>query len=92
MDDEGEATTLSVEEALQRAQEQALDLIEVSPKAKPPVVKISDYGRYMYQQQKKEQRQRAHNKKTEVKMLRLGFRTDKHDVDRLVERARGFLA
>ena len=45
----------------------------------------------MYQVKKKEQKQKAHNKQTEVKMLRFGFRTDKHDLDRIVDRARGFL-
>ncbi len=68
-----------------------MDLIEVSPKAKPPVVKIDDLGRYLYQQQKKEQKQKSHNKQTEVKMLRFGFRTEKHDLDRLLDRAREFL-
>lgn len=46
----------------------------------------------MYQQKKKEQKQKAHNKQTEVKMLRFGFRTEQHDLDRLLERAREFLA
>lgn len=89
--DDGEAETLSIEDAIARAYEQEMDLIEVSPKAKPPVVKIDDLGRYLYQQQKKEQKQRSHNKQTEVKMLRFGFRTEKHDLDRLLDRAREFL-
>lgn len=68
-----------------------MDLIEVSPKAQPPVVKIADFGRYMYQQKKKEQKQKSHNKQTEVKMLRFGFRTEKHDLERLMEQATKFL-
>ena len=86
------AEILSIEDALARAREQELDLIEVSPKATPPVVKIDDFGRYKYRMQKKEKQQRAHSKQTEVKMLRLSFRTERHDLDRLLERAREFLA
>jgi len=66
--------------------------VEVSPKAKPPVVKIEDFGRFLYQINKKEKKQRAHNKQTEVKMLRFSFRTEQHDLDRIQERAREFLA
>lgn len=86
-----ESIRLTVEEALERAKQQELDLIEISPKANPPVVKISDFGRFMYQLKKKEQKQKAHNKQTEVKMLRFSFRTEKHDLDRIVERAKEFL-
>jgi translation initiation factor IF-3 len=82
---------LPLAEALKRAQEEELDLIEVSPNAKPPVVKILDRGSYLYQLQKKEKRQKAHSKQTEVKMVRFGFRTDKHDLDRLANQARRFL-
>lgn len=86
-----ESITMTIEEALTRAKEQESDLIEISPKANPPVVKITDFGRYMYQQKKKEQKQKAHNKQTEVKMLRFSFRTEKHDLDRILDRAREFL-
>ena len=82
---------VSLEEALKRAREQELDLIEVSPSAKPPVCKILDRGSYLYQQKKKERKQKAHSKQTEVKMVRFGFRTDQHDLDRLANQARGFL-
>ena len=82
---------MTVEQAIARAKEQELDLIEISPKAQPPVVKITDFGRFMYQQKKKEQKQKAHNKQTEVKMLRFSFRTEKHDLDRILDRAREFL-
>ena len=53
-----------------------LDLIEIAATAVPPVVKIGNYGSYLYQIKKKEKRQRAHSKQTEVKMIRFGFRTD----------------
>jgi translation initiation factor IF-3 len=79
-------------EVLQEARAQELDVIEVSPKAEPPVVKIGDFGQFLYQLRKKERKQRVHSKQTEVKMLRFGFRTDRHDLERLMERAREFLA
>lgn len=90
--DDGAAEKVSVAEALSRARERELDLIEVSPKAVPPVVKIGNFGAFLYQLQKKEKKQRAHGKQAEVKMLRFGFRTEKHDIDRLADRAREFLA
>ncbi len=87
---EENAEELNLEDALARAKEEELDLIEVSPKAKPPVVKIADFGRYLYGLKKKEQKQKSHNKQTEVKMLRFSFRTDTHDMERLMDRAREF--
>lgn len=90
--DDGTAVTLSPAEALLKAKALELDLIEVSPKATPPVVKIGNFGAFLYQLQKKEKKQRAHGKQAEVKMLRFGFRTEKHDIDRLADRAREFLA
>jgi translation initiation factor IF-3 len=90
--DDGATRTLSTAEALEEARAQGLDLIEVSPKAVPPVVKIGEFGHYLYQLQKKEKKQRSHSKQVEVKMLRFGFRTDKHDIERLANRAREFLA
>lgn len=79
-------------EALRLAQEQGFDLIEVSPKAVPPVVKIGDYGSYTYKLKKKEKQQKAHSKQTEVKSIRFGFRTDTGDLDRQAARSREFLA
>ncbi len=81
---------MSSADALARARAQELDLIEISPKASPPVVKMGDVGHYLYQVQKKEKKQRSHSKQSEVKMLRFGFRTDKHDLERLLLRAREF--
>lgn len=86
------AEKLPTAEAVARAREQELDLIEIAAKAVPPVVKIGDIGQFMYQQQKKERKQKSGSKQTEVKMLRFGFRTDQHDLDRLIERSKEFLA
>jgi translation initiation factor IF-3 len=90
--EEGVTEVLATVDALARAKALEQDLIEVSPKAVPPVVKIGDFGHYLYQLQKKEKKQRSHSKQTGVKMLRFGFRTDKHDIDRLAERAKEFLS
>lgn len=90
--EDGKAETLPIEKAIDRARARELDLIEVSPKANPPVVKIGEFGHYLYQLQKKERKQRVHSKQVEVKTLRFGFRTDKHDLDRVAERAREFFS
>lgn len=89
--DDGGAERLATADALKRAQEQGLDLIEVSPKAVPPVVKIGDFGSYLYRLKKKGKQQKAHSKQTEVKTVRFGFRTDTGDLDRIAERSREFL-
>lgn len=90
MTDEG-SRKVSLAEAIAQAREAELDLIEIAGKVNPPVVKIGDIGQYLYQQQKKERKQKSGSKQTEVKMLRFGFRTDQHDLDRLVDRAKEFL-
>ncbi len=66
--------------AIALAQEQEADLVEVSPLAKPPVCKITDYGKLQYRQAKQEQQAKAKQKKVEIKGIRIGFRTDKHDL------------
>lgn len=90
--DEGTTERLPTAIALARAKELGYDLIEVSPKAQPPVVKIGDYGSYLYKLKKKEKQQKAHSKQTEVKIIRFGFRTDVGDLDRQAARTREFLA
>ena len=79
------------EEALKRAEEKELDLVEVSPLAHPPVCKIMDYGNYLYSLKKKEKKQKKKVKKTETKTIRLSIRTDKHDLEIKAEQARKFL-
>lgn len=68
-----------LEEALRQARLVDLDLVEVSPATTPPVCKILDYGKYQYEQAKREKESRKHQKKVDVKGVRLGFRTDDHD-------------
>jgi translation initiation factor IF-3 len=81
------------EEALSRAQEAGLDLVEVSPNSEPPVCRIMDYGKWLYQQKR---RVREAHKKTQhhiatLKEIRLRPETDKHDLEIKVGHARAFL-
>jgi len=77
--------------ALQLAKDLELDLVEVAPKAQPPVCKIMDYGKYLYQQEKVERKQKKSQKKTEVKGVRIGFKTGAHDLEVRAKQARKFL-
>ncbi len=63
------------------AKENELDLVEVSPKAQPPVCRIMDYGKHLYQQSKQIQANKAKQKKVDTKGVRLGLRTDDHDIN-----------
>lgn len=67
-------------EALRIARERQLDLVEVAPNAVPPVCKLLDYGRFKYEQTKKEREQRKHQKIVELKEVRLTPKTDEHDI------------
>ena len=84
---------IETHEALNMAREQGLDLVEISPDVRPPVCKIMDYGKYKYDQSKKQQKNRASSKTTEMKEIRLGrsIKIDKHDVQIRVDQARRFL-
>ncbi len=68
-----------------------MDLVEIVPNTRPPVVKIMDFGKYQYQKAKEEQQQKAKQKKTEVKGIRLGLRTDDHDLEVRRKQAEKFL-
>ena len=83
---------MDVREAIQRAQQAGMDLVEVAPKSQPPVCRIMDYGKWMYLQRKKEQKAKAHRHETELKGIRI--RTPKigeHDLAIKIARAREFL-
>ncbi|MFH1172965.1 MAG: translation initiation factor IF-3 [bacterium] len=82
---------MSTAEALSKALEAGLDLVEVSPKADPPVARIMDYGRHRYQTEKIIQRQKAKQKKVETKGLRLSLRISQHDKDVRLSQAKKFL-
>lgn len=79
---------IPTEEALTKAREEGLDLVEVAPKERPPVCRIMDYGKYKYDKKKKSH-QHAHHTKT--KEIRLRPKTGEHDIDFKVKRAIGFL-
>lgn len=80
--DEGEQLGLMpIEKALALAEERETDLVEVSPKANPPVCKVMDYGKYLYKLKKQEQQQKKNTKKTEVKGVRIGLSTGEHDLE-----------
>jgi len=73
--------TVTIADALQAAQEAGLDLVEISPNAAPPIVKILDYGKYKYQEQKKAAEARKKQKVVEVKELKYRPMIDDHDYD-----------
>ncbi|EKE16500.1 MAG: hypothetical protein ACD_11C00005G0008 [uncultured bacterium] len=81
IDDEGNKLgEMNTIDALSLAREKELDLVEVSPKAQPPVCKIMDYGKQQYKQSKQQRLAKAKQKTVETKGVRLGFRTDDHDL------------
>ncbi|OGF62643.1 translation initiation factor IF-3 [Candidatus Giovannonibacteria bacterium RIFCSPHIGHO2_01_FULL_45_33] len=83
---------LSIEEALTRARESGLDLIEISPTAKPPVAKIMDKGKYFYEQEKKRKQALKKQKDVEIKSVRIGIGTSLHDLELKAKQADEFLA
>ncbi len=82
---------MSRHDALQEAYDQDLDLLCVAPNAQPPVCKIVDYGRYRFEQQKKEREAKKNQQTSEVKSLRVSPVIDQHDFDTKVKRAREWL-
>lgn len=82
---------MSRQEALQRAKDEELDLVEIAATAKPPVVKIIDFKKFLYQESKKKQEEKKRAKPSETKEVRLGPFMGTHDLDVMVSRAKGFL-
>jgi translation initiation factor IF-3 len=78
-------------EALARAREQGLDLVEVAPNSDPPVCRMMDYGKFLYEKSKRERKARRAQKTVEVKEIRLRPKTGEHDVDFKVRDAERFL-
>ena len=81
----------AIEDALKLAQSEGLDLVEISPNAKPPVCRIIDYSKFKYNQKKKEKELKAKQVKTVVKEIRFGPNTDDHDLDFKTKHAINFL-
>lgn len=82
---------LSRNEALSLAQEQELDLVEISPNAEPPVCKIVDWGKYNYQKTKQAQKNRQHTKVLDMKQMRFGLKIGDHDLGVKMKKVSGFL-
>ncbi|MBQ0053078.1 MAG: translation initiation factor IF-3 [Bacteroidales bacterium] len=81
----------STQEALRMAVEQELDLVEISPNADPPVCKILDYQKYLYQQKKKAKEMKSNASKVVIKEIRFGPQTDEHDFQFKLNHAKSFL-
>jgi len=82
---------VETDRAREMAREAGLDLVEVAPNVRPPVCRIMDYGKWKYQQRKKEQKAKSHAKQSELKEVRLRPGTDEHDMKIKMDRARDFL-
>ncbi len=92
MDAEGKQVgILSRFEALQKAKELGVDLVEIAPMASPPVVKIIDFKKFLYQESKKKNEEKKRSKVSETKEVRLGPFMNEHDLGTMVRRANGFL-
>ena len=93
INDDGEQLgVLATSEALAMAEDRNLDLVEISPKARPPVCKIMDYGKYMYQLNKRAKEAKKRQHVTVVKEVKMRPKIEPHDYDFKVRHAREFLA
>ena len=90
-DNVGQPQVLPIRDALKLADELELDLIEISPKAEPPVCRIDDYQKFLYQQKKKAKELTANQTKVVVKEIRFGPQTDDHDYNFKLKHAQNFL-
>lgn len=86
-----EVDVYPVEQAIKMAREQNLDLVEISPKADPPVCKIIDYSKFKYEQKKKQKEIKAKAQKTVIKEIRFGPNTEEHDFNFKLKHAISFL-
>ncbi|MCH4896252.1 translation initiation factor IF-3 [Marinilabiliaceae bacterium JC040] len=89
--DNVEQGVISIQEALKLAREQELDLVEISPKADPPVCRIVDYSKFLYRLKKKQKELKAKSVKVVVKEIRFGPNTDEHDYNFKLKHAVKFL-
>ena len=90
-DNVGQPQVLPIRDALKLADELELDLIEISPKAEPPVCRIDDYQKFLYQQKKKAKELKANQTKVVIKEIRFGPQTDDHDYNFKLKHAQNFL-
>lgn len=87
-----EPAILPLKEALRLAEDSGLDLVEISPSANPPVCKIIDYQKFLYEQKRKQKEIKAKSAKIVVKEIRLGPQTDDHDFNFKLNHAKRFLS
>ena len=85
------AQVMSIREAIALADQMEMDLIEISPKADPPVCRIADYQKFLYQQKKKAKEIKAKQAKVVIKEIRFGPQTDDHDYNFKLRHAQNFL-
>ena len=88
---DGDSTVVSTREALDMARNQGVDLVEISPNANPPVCRLIDYSKFLYQQKKRQKEVKAKQVKVEVKEIRFGPQTDEHDYQFKLKHAMEFL-
>ena len=86
------STFVPTRDALNMAREQGVDLVEISPYANPPVCRLIDYSKFLYQQKKRQKEMKAKQVKVEVKEIRFGPQTDEHDYQFKLKHAREFLS
>lgn len=90
-DENVESKVYPIFQALKMAEEKELDLVEISPNAVPPVCRIIDYSKFLYQLKKRQKEQKAKQVKVNVKEIRFGPQTDDHDYNFKLKHAKGFL-
>jgi len=88
---DGGSTVFSTRQALDMARSQGVDLVEISPNAEPPVCRLIDYSKFLYQQKKHAKEMKAKQVKVEVKEIRFGPQTDEHDYQFKLKHAKEFL-
>jgi len=92
LDDTGKQIgVLPIAEARALSEEKVLDLVELAPQARPPVVKLIDYNKFLYQLKKKKQEEKKHAKPSETKQVQFGPFIDDHDLEIKLSRAREFI-
>ena len=85
------STVVPTRDAINMAHEQGVDLVEISPNANPPVCRLIDYSKFLYQQKKRQKEMKAKQVKVEVKEIRFGPQTDEHDYQFKLKHAKEFL-
>lgn len=90
--DDIESTVMNTRDAIRLAEQKGVDLVEISPNAEPPVCRLIDYSKFLYQQKKRQKEMKAKQVKIEVKEIRFGPQTDDHDYNFKLKHAMGFLA